>query len=386
MIMKKGIGIILLFLCPVVLPLQAQHLDFTGQVIGWTTVNPSGRFSAQGGIRYIPELKFSIPVGDLYIDGEGSVNLWGSATYQDVQVAAVPDTLYGDGELDPYRIWVKLSGDQFEIRAGLQKINFGSARMLRPLMWFDRIDPRDPLQLTDGVWGLLGRYYFLNNANIWVWGLYGNDKRKGLEQYPTKKHGIEFGGRLQVPVVIGEAALSYHHRRADPDAVLPDSLALGRTYPEDRIAFDTKVDLGVGLWLEGTLTRHNFDFSPVDYTTLFNVGVDYTFGIGNGLNIMSEAFFMLAGESPFATTQSVSFAGATLSYPLNIIHNLSGILFYDFTNKNLYRFINWSMTFDRWTFYTMAFWNPDQYQLYNFQQETSLFGGAGFQLMAVFNY
>ena len=28
------------------------------------------------------------------------------------------------------------------------------------------IDPRDPLQLTNGVWGLLGRYYFMNNANL----------------------------------------------------------------------------------------------------------------------------------------------------------------------------------------------------------------------------
>ena len=64
--------------------------------------------------------------------------------------------------------------NKLHIEPGLQKINFGSATMLRPLMWFDQVDPRDPLQLTDGVWGVLGRYYFLNNANIWLWGLYGN--------------------------------------------------------------------------------------------------------------------------------------------------------------------------------------------------------------------
>jgi len=54
----------------------------------------------------------------------------------------------------------------------LQKINFGSATLFRLLMWFDRIDPRDPLKLTDGVYGLLLRYYFHNNTNIWLWGLY----------------------------------------------------------------------------------------------------------------------------------------------------------------------------------------------------------------------
>jgi len=374
-----GIVGMLAILAPPV-SIQAQSLDFNGQVIGWSTVNPTDQFRAQGGIRYIPEVKFDVPLGKLSFEGEGSLNIWGSATY------AGSDTLAFDSKLGLYRAWAKIAGNQWELRAGLQKINFGSARMLRPLMWFDRIDPRDPLQLTDGVYGLLGRYYFLNNANIWLWGLYGNSEIKGLEQFPTREKGIEYGGRLQLPVYIGEAALSFHHREADPDAILPDSLHTGNTYPENRIAFDTKVDLGVGLWLEGSLTQHNLDFSPIDFTTLLNAGVDYTFNTGNGLNIMSEGFYMRAGERPFSGDQQILFLGATASYPLNIIHNLSAIVFFDLSNKDLYRFINWSMTFDRWTFYTMAFWNPKNYQLYNFQQEASLFSGAGFQLMAVFNY
>ena len=114
---------------------------------------------------------------------------------------------------------MKFSGDQFEVRAGLQKINFGSASMLRPLMWFDQIDPRDPLQLTDGVYVLLGRYYFLNNANIWVWALYGNDSRKGWEQIPSLKKVPEFGGRLQLPVSHGELGTTYHYRVADASSV-----------------------------------------------------------------------------------------------------------------------------------------------------------------------
>lgn len=358
----------------------AQSLDLNGQLIGWTTINPADPFQLQGGIRYIPELNFQVPVGDLNIEGEASMNIWGAVTH------TFNDTLVTDKKLDPYRVWVKLSGDQFELRAGLQKINFGSASMLRPLMWFDKLDPRDPLQLTDGVYGLLGRYYFLNNANIWLWGLYGNDEQKGLEQFPTKPRGFEYGGRVQVPVVIGEAALSYHHREADPDAVLPDSMMTGKFYPEDRIAFDAKVDLGVGLWFEGSLTRHNFDFTPMDFSTLMNVGVDYTFNLGNGLHILSEGFFLLSGEKPLGTDQTLAFGGVSLSYPLNITHQVSGIIFYDFTGHDFYRFLNWSMTFDRWTFYTMAFWNPRNYLLYNFQQEATLFSGAGFQLMAVFNH
>lgn len=362
----------------------AQDISLSGQLIGWTAMNPTENLRIQGGARYIPEIRFSLPLGILSLEGEGSLNLWGSTEF--TRTGTNESEFHFDSRLDPYRVWVKLSGHQFELRAGLQKINFGPARMLRPLMWFDKIDPRDPLQLTDGVYGLLGRYYFLNNVNIWLWGLYGNDQRKGLEQFPTKEKGFEYGGRIQVPVVIGETAISYHHREADPDAVLPDSLHTGKVLPESRLALDTKVDLLVGLWLEGSWSRYAGEVLPLDHTTMLNTGMDYTFNIGNGLNIMGEGFILMAGDKPFSSEQTMTLAGTTISYPLNIIHNLSAIAFWDITNKNLYRFINWSATYDRWTFYTMAFWNPKTYQLYNFQQEASLFSGAGFQVMAVFNH
>lgn len=37
------------------------------------------------------------------------------------------------------------------------------------------------MQLTNGVYGILGRYYFANNANIWFWTLMGNEKTRGFE-------------------------------------------------------------------------------------------------------------------------------------------------------------------------------------------------------------
>merc|ERR1712127_1137306 len=104
--------------------------------------------------------------------------------------------------------------NQFELRVGLQKIDFGSASLLRPIQWFNQIDPRDPLQLTNGVYGVLGRYYFLNNANIWLWTLYGNEKTRGFDALETNKKVPEFGGRIQYPTKKGEIALSYHHRSA----------------------------------------------------------------------------------------------------------------------------------------------------------------------------
>lgn len=375
--MKNANTILLILLTVLASSSYGQGLSQGGQVIGWTTINPSDEFQSMAGLRYIPKINFDIPVGGLTIEGEGSLNIWGSAVY-------TGDSISWNKKLDPYRAWIKLSGDQFELRAGLQKINFGSANMIRPLMWFDQLDPKDPLRLTKGVYGLLGRYYFLNNANIWLWGLYGNNERKGLEIFPSKKNSFEFGGRVQVPIGIGELAATYHHREADIEFTSPAAREIS---PENRFALDAKVDLGVGAWFEGALIQKNSDLLPTNNTTMLNAGLDYTFSIGNGLNIMGEGLYYLLGEKPFQSTgQEIIFGGISVSYPLNIIHNLSAIVFIDAAKKELYRFVNWSMNYDRWSFYTMAFWNPDQYLIPGFEQEGNLFSGVGFQFMAVFNY
>jgi roadblock/LC7 domain-containing protein len=376
---KITYGILILLLLILADQVKAQSLGFKGQAIGWTTLNPAEPFQAQVGLRYIPELSFSLPAGKYSIDGEFSANIWGSSMWQG-------DSTILDKELSPYRMWVRFSGDQFELRAGLQKINFGSAQMFRPLMWFDRLDPRDPLQLTDGVYGLLGRYYFLNNANIWLWGLYGDDKIKGWELIPSLKNSIEYGGRVQLPLYTGEVALTYHHRTADPTAVLPDSITQGMKAPENRIALDAKMDLIVGLWTEISLTHQDLSFTEQQYKTMLNMGMDYTFNLGNGLNLMAEGFGYLQGEQPFANEEGLVFGLLSAAYPVNIIHNVSAMLFYDITNNDFYRFINWSVAYDKWSFYVMGFWNPETYSLYNVDPRTSLYGGWGFQLMAVFNH
>ncbi len=358
----------------------AQPVEFHGQAIGWTSLNPSDPLQWQSGLRYIPELSFSFPAGNYTFDGEFSANLWGNLLY------ASGDSLQTGHEISPYRMWVRFSGNQFELRAGLQKINFGSASLFRPLMWFDRIDPRDPLQLTDGVYGLLGRYYFLNNANLWAWALYGEDKTKGWEVLPSKKNSIEYGGRAQIPFPGGEAAASYHHRTIHAGGILPDSIYTGETYPENRIGLDAKADLGVGVWAEGVLIHQDLNFTEMKYTSLLNAGLDYTFNLGNGLNLMTEAFFYLRGSRPLESTEKITFGLLSATYPVTIIHNLSAMVFYDFDSGDLYRFVNWSMAYDRWSFYLMGFWNPGSYRLYNIEPGTTLYSGWGFQLMAVFHH
>jgi hypothetical protein len=291
-----------------------------------------------------------------------------------------------DGDIDLYRFWLRYSSSQFEARIGLQKINFGSATMLRPLMWFDSIDPRDPLQLTDGVYGILVRYFFLNNTNIWVWGLYGNDRLKGWESFSSDGNIPEFGGRVQIPLGNGEAAFTYHHREIEIKGLL-EEFDIGASHiPENRFAIDGKWDIGIGIWFEGVLLHQNSEALPYPWQRAFNLGLDYTFGLENGLNIMAEYFVLTASREAFGSGESVMFSALALNYPLSLLDTLSSIFYFDWKNDKLYSFLRWQRTYDRWRINLMAFWNPESFEIYQISQDSSLFAGKGFQIMVVYNY
>lgn len=188
---------------------EREKLVFNGQLSLFGNYSPDIQNEFLFGGRYIPELSYAIPVDSTKkIDFFASVNISGSANFRSL------DALNSVGSIDPYRIWARFSGDQFEVRIGLQKIDFGVATVLRPLQWFNQVDPRDPLAITNGVYAALGRYYFLNNANIWLWTLYGNKVPKGYEVLKTSRRAPEIGGRIQYPIPKGELGLSYHHRQA----------------------------------------------------------------------------------------------------------------------------------------------------------------------------
>jgi len=394
---RRYIGRVSAFLILFAAMIQNGHTQsflFKGQAIGWAVASQmeelvglpgSGDtkkvWRGQTGIRYLPEIQFQTPIKEnLSFDAEISANIWGSGLYWSA------DSTVWEGDVRPYRAWMKISGDQFEVRGGLQKINFGSANMLRPLMWFDQIDPRDPLQLTDGVWGILGRYYFLNNANIWVWGLIGNDQRKGWEVIPSVKNKPEFGFRVQLPVPGGELATTYHYRVADAEKVFQVPHGEKTQIREKRLALDGKFDYVVGFWFEAALTHQEIHIPELEYSHALNLGLDYTFGLGNGLNMMTEYFTYGSSEKPLSSGESVHFSVLSANYSFNIINNLNGILFYDWTNKEFYNFINWSWQYDKWSFYIMGFWNPQRFNLYQGLEGSNLYAGRGLQFMVVFNH
>ena len=360
----------------------SQQLEFQGQLSGWAAASRAGYSSIQFGLRYIPTLSLTRSFANSYtVDAEISVNAYGAA------MGSGMGNLGTSGKFSPYRIWLRFSTPQFEARVGLQKISFGSATLLRPLMWFDGLDPNDPLQLTTGVYGLLLRYTFLSNANVWVWGLYGNDDLKGWETTPTQKKTPEYGGRLQFPLLTGEMAMSYHHRRLDPRrSLVPELVLEPGPVPEDRFALDGKWDLGIGLWLEGTLSRQEFELFPLKYEKNINLGLDYTFSVGNGLHILGEHLVSQSSAEALSGGETAEFTALSLDYPLGITDRIRGMVFYAWQTADWYRFLTWQRVTDRWSFYLIGFWNPESYRIIANQQGKSAFIGRGFEVMLVFNH
>jgi hypothetical protein len=353
-----------------------------GQASGWFAAKATAPPSSRIGLRYIPDLLARTKLtGELDADLEISVNTSAVAQYGKAESASY------DAQAKLYRAWLRLSSERFEARVGLQKISFGPALLFRSLMWFDRIDPRDPLQLTDGVYGLLGRYYFPNNANVWLWGLLGNTGTKGWELEPTQRKSVEFGGRAQLPLWSGEVGVTYHHRRADLSSLFsPPNDTIPAYVPEDRIALDAKWDITIGVWFEAVLIRQGTDIPQRKYQREWTVGADYTFGVGSGLYAATEYFRTENPDRPFDAAGGRGFSGLSLSYPLGILDQLSAMLFHDWTSGEWYRILTWQRKYDNWSFYLLGFWNPETVHLYRSQSGASAFAGTGFQIMVVFNH
>ncbi len=355
-------------------------LTFKGQLSAYTHLNPENELPWWNGIRYIPQFNYEYRLTEInLLDFEGSVNLYGNAGIRPF------DSTSFTSALKPYRLWTRYSTNQFELRAGLQKINFGSASILRPLMWFDQIDPRDPLKLTDGVWGVLARYYFMNNANAWLWGLYGNNNLKGWEFLTTKKNNPEFGGRFQTPVPKGEAGFSYHHRMAD-GRILSDSIITYGSIPENRFGFDAKFDMVVGWWIEASWSNFNKDIDELSNQEIINLGLDYTFGIGNGMTVIYEQLIASSEKNPFRLDNSITFSLLNISYPVGLFDSVSAIFYYDWKNNTLYNFLNWQKQVKKFTFHLMGYANPKIYNIPTQGRNEILYAGNGIQFMMVYNH
>ena len=356
-----------------------NSLVFDGQLSGFGNYSPDADKEVLLGLRYIPELNYNLQLStSKTLSIQTAANIYGNLAFGTAQPAST------DGDLQPYRFWIRYTAQQLELRVGLQKIDFGSATLLRPLQWFNQIDPRDPLKLTNGVYAALGRYYFLNNANIWLWVLYGNQKTRGYDAIETNKNNPEFGGRFQTPVPKGELAFSYHHRTADARSLIP---ANGFDHiPEDRFSIDGKWDVKVGLWFEAAHVRKAKNLGHLTHQSFINIGLDYTFGLGNGLNVLGEHLLMTNDEQAFGFKNTSQLTATTISYPLTLFSNVSVVLYRSWTTDDFSFFLNYEHQIKKSTGYIMLYYNPETLQGIQENELVNNFTGPGIRLMLVFNH
>jgi len=360
---------------------DSTHISLNGQLTSWGIIRFENTTAWQLGARFVPIVQGNICLApQSNLDFQASLNLNGSLNLSGTRFDSVA------GQLNPYRIWARYSGKSWEIRVGLQQINFGSAKMFRPLMWFDGMDVRDPLQLTSGVYGALGRYYFKNNANIWLWTLIGNKTPIGFETIGSSQWKPELGGRLQMPAGTGQLALSTNFRQVDVHNVIP-SVPNSTILNEKRIGLDGKWDLGIGLWFESSISM--LDANTYNLPTVqdvWNIGVDYTFGIGNGLGMTVEYFRYHTANEFLLTGKSLNVVGSMFIYPVSILDNLSAMVFYIPESKLFYNYVSWGRTYDNWSIYGIAYWNPLSPLTISPSQGTNLFAGKGIELMINYNF
>ena len=341
-----------------------------GQFSLWTVMSNQDEWRNNMGIRYIPEWTMEQYLSDeMFLDTEVTLN--GFAAF-DSQGEPHEDT-----DLDWYRLKLRFATNQTETQIGLQKLNFGPAQLLRSLQWFDQVDPRDPLALTDGVYALRFRYNALNNANLWLWGLYGNDKPKGYELLPSVKEVPEFGGRFQYPLWTGEFAFSAHTREVNGSP-----FKIGN-FRENRIALDGRWEKTIGMWFETVLQQQQSDKLPYEWRKFATFGADYTFGIGNGLYVVAEHFMNVSSEEAFAWDEDHYNSALSLNYPIGFFDSVTTIAYYSWDLGKASLFGTWQRGFDNYSL-NFALFNYPRYDVVDADVRQSPFSGYGGQIMIVF--
>jgi hypothetical protein len=260
-------------------------------------------------------------------------------------------------------------------------------------MWFDRLDARDPLQFTNGVYGALARYVTAGNASFWAWGLYGNEDPRGWDTLRTKEDTAEFGGRAQWPLLGGEIAGSVHRRRVDTSllavGVVPPAgtaPAAGTWADENRVGIDGKWDVGVGLWFEGCLTHTDSTALRRPWQLSWVLGADYTFDIGRGLTVLGEQFYLDPAVPSLAPSAEVEMTAVTATYPFGLVNMLTGAFYYEWRRNDVYRFVEWRRTYDHWRLHVIGFWNPDHASFYSPGAQANALTGKGVELAIVANF
>lgn len=339
---------------------------------GWE-LEDAQDLSWSAGARYIPMLTILLgESGDRLVDLDAAGNLFAAAQSEETAE---------DWDAELYRLKLRFATPRTETRIGLQKITFGPAQLLRSLRWFDRLDPRDPQQLTEGVWALLLRLTARDNSSLRLWGIYPDGGTKGFESFSSEEGVPEGGARYQRPLLTGEAALSFHTRQVEVPG------AGSAEFRENRFGLDGRWDVEIGLWFETVFQHQDHDLIPFPWSRMLTVGADYTIGAGNGLYLVAEHLAIQISETAFGSAADDRHASAwMMSYPLSLLDSISAVGVYSWDEGEYSQYVSFQRTWDHWILNLSVFRYPETSGLRDLTGAGSAQAGTGGQVLLIFNH
>ena len=149
----------------------------------------------------------------------------------------------------------------------------------------------------------------------------------------------------------------------------------------NRIALDGRWDIIVGAWFE-TVVQNIHDSGYNHFTKMSTLGVDYTFGIGNGLYVLAEHMIVQDASELLSANLEYRYSAVMLNYPLGMFDNLSLMGFYSWDTDDFIQYLNWQRTYDKIMLSLALFHLPDTRLL----TINTAGGDLGIRLMLIYNH
>ena len=232
-----------------------------------------------------------------------------------------------DETYEAHRLYLRAYDDHWDVRLGLQEIRFGPASILRSLQWFDDWSLSDRTNFTTGVKALLLRYDGLDNQSLWLWAMPGDT---GPEKELRLAADTQSGGRLSLPWSFGEGGFTYHQSRWIDQTL------------EQRRGLDLFLDLGLGLWYEGSRNERQRDDLALDGDQQQTLGLDYSFLISE-----NKLYLLWEGQRLETPNSLVERDSAMISLGLSLMDELR-LIFLQERERFQSGLLEWSHTTDDW--------------------------------------
>jgi hypothetical protein len=102
--------------------------------------------------------------------------------------------------------------------------------------------------------------------------------------------------------------------------------------------------------------------------------------------VLVEHFRLDSSAEAFSGGDAQNFSALFLRYPLGLLDELTGIIYYDWKSGGFSRFAAWKRTYDSLAFNVILFNNPDQVTVFPGQVGSSSFAGTGLQVLLSYNF